>query len=249
MEISKTLWLKFWGKRKIPSPLILFRQQPDGSLAAQLLHSHRRRRPLRPRLHQSHTDAKLEFRHRWWSEGEPQPDHRLRRQNPRPPPQALPDGIFLQRRFATPAPPETVTHLPLPFLLWISFRSTLPPPLILGFFFFLSETLWWRSSMGYRNWRKIATSRSLWRSSSGFFGSWLFRPHLVCLICLFHLRLNNFRRFCFFPCSLIDDGKNPDQFTRDVINSFISKNQITKGKTDALKVNSSIPFFSRIYLT
>ncbi|XP_042450995.1 mediator of RNA polymerase II transcription subunit 10b-like isoform X1 [Zingiber officinale] len=35
--------------------------------------------------------------------------------------------------------------------------------------------------------------------------------------------------------NLIDDGKNPDQFTRDVINSFISKNQITKGKTDALK--------------
>ncbi|XP_062144229.1 mediator of RNA polymerase II transcription subunit 10b-like [Alnus glutinosa] len=35
--------------------------------------------------------------------------------------------------------------------------------------------------------------------------------------------------------SLIDDGKNPDEFTRDVINSCIAKNQITKGKTDAFK--------------
>ncbi|XP_052727385.1 mediator of RNA polymerase II transcription subunit 10b isoform X3 [Vigna angularis] len=34
---------------------------------------------------------------------------------------------------------------------------------------------------------------------------------------------------------LIDDGKNPDEFTKDVINSCIAKNQITKGKTDALK--------------
>ncbi|XP_050366715.1 mediator of RNA polymerase II transcription subunit 10b-like [Argentina anserina] len=33
----------------------------------------------------------------------------------------------------------------------------------------------------------------------------------------------------------IDDGKNPDEFTRDVINSFIAKNQITKGKTDTFK--------------
>ncbi|CAM8986695.1 unnamed protein product [Rhodiola kirilowii] len=35
--------------------------------------------------------------------------------------------------------------------------------------------------------------------------------------------------------NLIDDGKNPDEFTRDVINVCITKNQITKGKTDALK--------------
>ncbi|KAM0059937.1 putative mediator complex, subunit Med10 [Helianthus debilis subsp. tardiflorus] len=34
---------------------------------------------------------------------------------------------------------------------------------------------------------------------------------------------------------LIDDGKNPDEFTRDVLNSCIAKNQITKGKTDAFK--------------
>jgi hypothetical protein len=32
---------------------------------------------------------------------------------------------------------------------------------------------------------------------------------------------------------LIDDGKNPDEFTRAVLNSCIAKNQITKGKTDA----------------
>lgn len=37
-------------------------------------------------------------------------------------------------------------------------------------------------------------------------------------------------------CSLIDDGKNPDEFTRDVLNGCIAKNQITKGKTDAFKV-------------
>jgi hypothetical protein len=36
--------------------------------------------------------------------------------------------------------------------------------------------------------------------------------------------------------SLIDNGKNPDEFTRDVLNSCIAKNQITKGKTDAFKV-------------
>ncbi|XP_016434615.2 mediator of RNA polymerase II transcription subunit 10b-like [Nicotiana tabacum] len=35
--------------------------------------------------------------------------------------------------------------------------------------------------------------------------------------------------------NLIDNGKNPDEFTRDVLNSCIAKNQITKGKTDAFK--------------
>ncbi|BFG32085.1 mediator of RNA polymerase II transcription subunit 10b isoform X2 [Prunus yedoensis var. nudiflora] len=35
--------------------------------------------------------------------------------------------------------------------------------------------------------------------------------------------------------NLIDDGKNPDEFTRDVINSCIAKNQITKGRTDTFK--------------
>ncbi|KAL7149796.1 hypothetical protein ABFS83_05G064700 [Erythranthe nasuta] len=34
---------------------------------------------------------------------------------------------------------------------------------------------------------------------------------------------------------LIDDGKNPDEFTRDMLNGCIAKNQITKGKTDAFK--------------
>lgn len=37
-------------------------------------------------------------------------------------------------------------------------------------------------------------------------------------------------------CSLIDEGKNPDEFTRDVLNSCIAKNQITKGKADSFKV-------------
>ncbi|XP_062194157.1 mediator of RNA polymerase II transcription subunit 10b-like [Phragmites australis] len=35
--------------------------------------------------------------------------------------------------------------------------------------------------------------------------------------------------------NLIDNGKNPDEFTKDVFNSCIAKNQITKGKTDAFK--------------
>ena len=50
--------------------------------------------------------------------------------------------------------------------------------------------------------------------------------------------------FYFFIalCSLIDDGKNPDEFTRDVINSCIAKNQITKGKTDAFKVAFFLSF-------
>ncbi|KAJ4957102.1 hypothetical protein NE237_013885 [Protea cynaroides] len=34
---------------------------------------------------------------------------------------------------------------------------------------------------------------------------------------------------------LIDDGRNPDEFTRDIINSCIARNQITKGKTDGFK--------------
>ncbi|XP_060202959.1 mediator of RNA polymerase II transcription subunit 10b-like [Lycium barbarum] len=35
--------------------------------------------------------------------------------------------------------------------------------------------------------------------------------------------------------NLIDDGKNPDEFTRHVLNSCIVKNQITKFKSDAYK--------------
>ncbi|XP_062074686.1 mediator of RNA polymerase II transcription subunit 10b [Humulus lupulus] len=35
--------------------------------------------------------------------------------------------------------------------------------------------------------------------------------------------------------NLIDNGKNPDEFTKDVINSCIAKNQVTKGKADAFK--------------
>ncbi|KAL4187477.1 hypothetical protein AMTRI_Chr09g39230 [Amborella trichopoda] len=35
--------------------------------------------------------------------------------------------------------------------------------------------------------------------------------------------------------NLIDDGKNPDEFTRDVFNNCIAKNQITKGKTEVFK--------------
>lgn len=48
---------------------------------------------------------------------------------------------------------------------------------------------------------------------------------------------------CLPLFSLIDDGKNPDGYTKDVINSCIAKNQITKGKTDAFKV----PFLCKTY--
>ncbi|KAL8502972.1 hypothetical protein ACS0TY_021918 [Phlomoides rotata] len=36
--------------------------------------------------------------------------------------------------------------------------------------------------------------------------------------------------------NLIDDGKNPNEFTRDMLNNCIAQNQITKGKTDSFKV-------------
>ncbi|XP_010477833.1 PREDICTED: mediator of RNA polymerase II transcription subunit 10b [Camelina sativa] len=35
--------------------------------------------------------------------------------------------------------------------------------------------------------------------------------------------------------NLVDDGKNPDDFTKDVVNGCIARNQVTKGKTDAFK--------------
>ncbi|GAB2209938.1 hypothetical protein Droror1_Dr00027166 [Drosera rotundifolia] len=35
--------------------------------------------------------------------------------------------------------------------------------------------------------------------------------------------------------NMIDDGKNPDEFTRAVINNCIAKNQMTKGRTDGFK--------------
>ncbi|KAH6831445.1 Mediator complex [Perilla frutescens var. hirtella] len=35
--------------------------------------------------------------------------------------------------------------------------------------------------------------------------------------------------------SLIDDGRNPDELTRDVLNDCIVNNQVAKGKTDAFK--------------
>ncbi|MCO5568299.1 hypothetical protein L7F22_021998 [Adiantum nelumboides] len=34
---------------------------------------------------------------------------------------------------------------------------------------------------------------------------------------------------------LVDDGKNPDEFTRDLLNNCIQRNQATKGKVDAFK--------------
>ena len=50
---------------------------------------------------------------------------------------------------------------------------------------------------------------------------------------LFHLFLV---RSIFCSISFIDAGKNPDEFARDVLNSWIAKNQSTKGRTDAFKV-------------
>ncbi|XP_057858353.2 mediator of RNA polymerase II transcription subunit 10b [Cryptomeria japonica] len=34
---------------------------------------------------------------------------------------------------------------------------------------------------------------------------------------------------------LIDDGRNPDEYTKDIINKCIQRNQITKGKSEAFK--------------
>lgn len=34
---------------------------------------------------------------------------------------------------------------------------------------------------------------------------------------------------------LVDDGKNPDEFTKDLINNCIQRNQATKGKVDSFK--------------
>ncbi|MCO5602025.1 hypothetical protein L7F22_056152 [Adiantum nelumboides] len=34
---------------------------------------------------------------------------------------------------------------------------------------------------------------------------------------------------------LVDDGKNPDEFTKDLLNNCIQRNQATKGKVDAFK--------------
>lgn len=57
----------------------------------------------------------------------------------------------------------------------------------------------------------------------------------------FHPNFNFFILFNFVfyfdaRFSLIDEGKNPDEFTKDVIMNCVAKNQITKGKSDALKV-------------
>ncbi|XP_057864927.2 mediator of RNA polymerase II transcription subunit 10b isoform X2 [Cryptomeria japonica] len=40
-----------------------------------------------------------------------------------------------------------------------------------------------------------------------------------------------------FKCllRLIDDGRNPDEYTKDIINKCIQRNQITKGKSEAFK--------------
>lgn len=62
--------------------------------------------------------------------------------------------------------------------------------------------------------------------------------------CIFAFFFDSFLMFTF---SLIDDGKNPDEFTKDVFNTCISKNQTLKGKTEAFKVSSNLSFLS-IYL-
>jgi hypothetical protein len=79
---------------------------------------------------------------------------------------------------------------------------------------------------------KGATFRFLWRSWS------------ECILVICYLRWTNsslsalaswLQVYCFV-LSLIDDGRNPDEFTRAFINSCITKNQVTKEKTDAFKV-------------
>jgi len=61
---------------------------------------------------------------------------------------------------------------------------------------------------------------------------------LVGLLCL----------YIFVRFSLIDDGKNPDEFTKDVLNkNCIARNQVTKGKSDAFKVTPSAPLVLSIW--
>ncbi|KAG5579622.1 hypothetical protein H5410_050249 [Solanum commersonii] len=40
--------------------------------------------------------------------------------------------------------------------------------------------------------------------------------------------------------NLIDDGKNPDEYTRDMLNSYIAKNQITKEKQTHSRIYKGI---------
>jgi hypothetical protein len=38
-------------------------------------------------------------------------------------------------------------------------------------------------------------------------------------------------------CSLVDEGRNPDLFTRDFLEQCLAKNEATKGRVDAFKVS------------
>lgn len=40
--------------------------------------------------------------------------------------------------------------------------------------------------------------------------------------------------------SFIDEGRNPDEFTKDLLNSCVQRNQVSKGKVDAFKVSSCL---------
>lgn len=63
---------------------------------------------------------------------------------------------------------------------------------------------------------------------------WVWWTYYHGVWCPYLLGLILFSFFLLF--SLIDNGKNPDEFTKNVINSCIAKNQVTKGKTDSFKV-------------
>ncbi len=36
--------------------------------------------------------------------------------------------------------------------------------------------------------------------------------------------------------SFIDEGRNPDEYTRNLLNSCVQRNQVSRGKVDAFKV-------------
>jgi len=42
--------------------------------------------------------------------------------------------------------------------------------------------------------------------------------------------------FCHYLCRYIDEGKNPQLYTKDCMEKALAKNEAVKGKIDVLKV-------------
>ena len=50
-----------------------------------------------------------------------------------------------------------------------------------------------------------------------------------------------YRHVFFVFCSYIDQGKNPNLYTKDCLEKALAKNELVKGKMDNLKVRVSSP--------